>query len=744
MSGRDRAETPCRGRPLRVGREYACRCRVVCCAAAPVTSEDPPEADGAGDCKSNFHMAESKIGIRTMQAYNKIALRLAAGDVILRLNYKDDGVLPTQIFKGRDRSMNSNPKLSYAIAAILSGSAAGFVHAAAVTDTESSDAIQEITVTAQRRSENIQNVPITIQALTADTLQQLNVTTFDDYIKYLPNVTGTVQRARPGQYLHARPERRLRRAASPAVRSADSRTSPSIWTISPASSRPATWTSTRPTWSASRFSKARRAPCSAPAPRRAWCATSPTSRSSTSPKATRSRLRRHRARRPEHRSVKAMLNLPLITDTLAVRAVIYNDRRGGYIDNVPGTFTRKDTDLGIYYAEQSAAAAGAGTTRVRPINNNAIAGQCHQSGHLPGHARRALYQINDDWNVLGHADLPEHGRAGRVLPDARVGSDGVTLSPLEVTLFNPSYDKDKFENTAWTVNGKIGTLEGGLYRRLPGAQRRSGQRLHQLCARRLCRLLPVLSAREPARRDPATTSRASRRARPGTRPSATPTQSHEFRLSTPDDWRVRGIVGAFLGRHQDLRPDELAVQDHSDLHLRTAAGHAGQHGLPDRTSGTAPGYDASNNPGVRNDNAAFFEDVTARLQADRVLQLGGLRHHPEGADHHRRTRYYHFDDIRSGSVTGSFGCFNAGTGRRLHRRRHQHRRARICSYNGIRLQEPRQLTWHVTAGHDGVLHLLAGLPSGRLQPQPMPATIPGTGRQSRSSAMPQTLSARTI
>src|SRR5260370_6246461 len=85
--------------------------------------------------------------------------------------------------------MNSNPRLSYAIAAILSGSAAGFAHAATATDTEASDTIQEITVTAQRRTENVQNVPITIQALTAETLNQLSVTTFNDYVKYLPNVT---------------------------------------------------------------------------------------------------------------------------------------------------------------------------------------------------------------------------------------------------------------------------------------------------------------------------------------------------------------------------------------------------------------------------------------------------------------------------------------------------------------------------------------------------------------------------
>ena len=59
------------------------------------------------------------------------------------------------------------------------------------------DQIQEITVTAQRRTENIQNVPIAIQALTAETLEQLNVSTFSDFIKYLPNVTATT--VGPGQ-----------------------------------------------------------------------------------------------------------------------------------------------------------------------------------------------------------------------------------------------------------------------------------------------------------------------------------------------------------------------------------------------------------------------------------------------------------------------------------------------------------------------------------------------------------------
>ncbi len=89
-----------------------------------------------------------------------------------------------------------NSKVYYAVAAILGGvafaaSTAGAADATTTTTDTSvgSDALDEITVTATRRSENIQNVPIAMQAMTAETLQQLNVSTLDDYIKYLPNVT---------------------------------------------------------------------------------------------------------------------------------------------------------------------------------------------------------------------------------------------------------------------------------------------------------------------------------------------------------------------------------------------------------------------------------------------------------------------------------------------------------------------------------------------------------------------------
>ncbi len=50
-------------------------------------------------------------------------------------------------------------------------------------------ASDEIVVTAQKRSENLQSVPIAITAIGTEKLDQLQVTDFDDYARYLPSVS---------------------------------------------------------------------------------------------------------------------------------------------------------------------------------------------------------------------------------------------------------------------------------------------------------------------------------------------------------------------------------------------------------------------------------------------------------------------------------------------------------------------------------------------------------------------------
>src|SRR5215469_18397688 len=92
--------------------------------------------------------------------------------------------------------MKRNSKISAAVAAILSAPVPVMVFAADTSSTAGNE-LQEVIVTAQRRAENLQTVPITVTALTGETLSKLNVTTFDDYVKYLPNVTA--QGLGPGQ-----------------------------------------------------------------------------------------------------------------------------------------------------------------------------------------------------------------------------------------------------------------------------------------------------------------------------------------------------------------------------------------------------------------------------------------------------------------------------------------------------------------------------------------------------------------
>ena len=138
---------------------------------------------------------------------------------------------------------------------------------------------------------------------------------------------------------------------------------------------------------------------------------------------------------------------------MAVRAVIYNDRRGGYIDNVPATFTRKNTDLGIHYAGYPANAAGQcpdGLPNngycVPPgspsINNNSVVGNNINPVTYQGVRAQLLYKIQRGLGRAPGADLSRHEFTG-VFYQQPNASDGAPLNRLEVTLFNPAYNKDK-------------------------------------------------------------------------------------------------------------------------------------------------------------------------------------------------------------------------------------------------------------------------------------------------------------
>jgi iron complex outermembrane recepter protein len=559
--------------------------------------------------------------------------------------------------------MNSSQKLSYAIAAILSGSAACLVHAAPAADT-ASDSIEEITVTAQRRTENIQNVPIAMQALTSESLTQLNVQTIDDFVKYLPNVTAPTNG--PGQgniYM-----RGLSAGGSAGTQSSGSIgqfPNVAIYLDDQSGQLPG-----------------RNLDIYAADLERIEVLEGP--QGTLFGAGAQAGVIRYITNKPKldvtegnvsagygttagggnNSDVEAMINLPVITDTLAVRAVIYNDSRGGYIDNVPGTFTRKASDLGIYYANYATAcktgapsAAGlcVGTGNkataygvppsAQSINNNSIAGNDINPVTYQGIRASVLYKINDDWNALITQTYQDINAPG-VFYQMPTSSDGVKLGPDQVTLFNNATDKDNLENTAWTINGKFGFLKavytgGYLVRNVVQTADYTNYARGVYADYYQCYGAHAGLAATCA--SPATSWREQEK---------NTHQSHEFRLSTPDDWRTRAILGAF---YEDLRIDDQTDWLYKTLPACTTTGQLGCF------SDVAPAPGANvNNPNTRNDNVAFFEDIKRGYKQYAFFTSVDFDIIPKVLTLTGGTRYYHFANEAGGTVVSSFGCFEKG------------------------------------------------------------------------------------
>ena len=600
----------------------------------------------------------------------------------------------------------------------------------------SSDSLAEVTVTATRRSENIQNVPISMQAMTSETLQQLNISTLDDYIKYLPNVT-TANNG-PGQ--NEVFMRGLSAGSQPSQGSASTGLWPNV----------AIYLDNQ----------------SGQLPNRnldIYAADLNRIEVLEGPQGTlfgsgaEAGVIRYITNEPKldttegsvkagygvtahgdpNSNLMAVLNLPLISDTLAVRAVIYDDKRGGYINNVPATFTRKDTDIGIHYANYPASATGTcpdGGTQARFLRaarqpehqQRQQHRQRHQPGHLPGYPRRGAVQDQRGLGLPVHAVLPGHELAGRFLPAAELPPTAAPLSPLEVTLFNNAFDKDKFESTAWTLNGKVGPLKavytgGYLVRNVEQVGDYTNYARGVYADYYQCY-------------GPGTGGDANLKSTCFS-PSATwfenernTHQQHELRFSTPDDWRLRAIVGAFWENNTLCDQAGWNYKTVPSCTTNDPAGTGGNSGCFSDI-GTVPGTTVVN-PGVQGIEHLVLPGHHADDEADRFLRFRRLRHHPEGTDDHGRHAPFPLRQLlgrqcqrqlrllRGRRAARSSGCLQ---------RLHYNLNAQHLQDTEIRLQEPRQPDLAHHAGPHGVLHVLAGLPPGRLQPERRHPHAYGTG-----------------
>lgn len=177
---------------------------------------------------------------------------------------------------------------------------------------------------------------------------------------------------------------------------------------------------------------------------------------------------------------------------------------------------------------------------------------------------------------------------------------------------------------------------------------------------------------------------------------------NEFRLSTPDDWRLRGIVGVFL--------EDNKLYDQSDWRYKTmpactssVAGSPGDTGCSSEI-GTIPGTTVAN-PGIRDPNSSFYQDDVRDTKQTAFFASFDYDIIPKTLTVTLGTRYFQFKNSFLGGVSDSFGCFEQGvqaTGCHVYQSAPPYYDSYDLNAENLRGTESGfksrgNLTWHVTS-----------------------------------------------
>jgi outer membrane receptor protein involved in Fe transport len=135
-------------------------------------------------------------------------------------------------------------------------------------------------------------------------------------------------------------------------------------------------------------------------------------------------------------------------------------------------------------------------------------------------------------------------------------------------------------------------------------------------------------------------------------------QQHEFRLSTPDDWRLRAIGGVFWEDNTLFDQSGWNYKNVPSCTSNDPAGSPGNSGCFTNI-GTAPGTTVVH-PGVQGDHTSFYQDTVRETKQTAFFASVDFDIIPKVLTITAGTRHFRFDNSSKGSVTGSFGCFQQG------------------------------------------------------------------------------------
>lgn len=589
--------------------------------------------------------------------------------------------------------MRYNYKLSSAVAGILAMHAAGSVYGA---DETAEPALAEITVTAQRRAESIQNVPIAVTAFSSDSLQKLNISTFDDVLKFVPNVTA----ASNGPGMSNVYMRGLSSGGSGSTQNGTIGSFPNvaIYLDDQSGQLPGRnldiYTADLERVEVLEGPQGTLFGGGAEAGAIRYITNKP--KLNVVEGYTDASYSTTAGGRP-NTAVTAVLNVPLMDGVLAARGVIYDDQRGGYIDNVRSTFTRRNTDVGIHYANFATGCstgtpaggvcpAGATTTAYgvppdAPVANNyQIAGNDINPVSYQGARLSLLGQINDEWDAILTQTYQDINADG-VFYQQPFGAEGQALPRDSVTVFSPNHNQDRFENTALTVNGQIGPLKAvyaGSY------LDRHVDQLGDYTNYSRGTYVDYYQCYGPTKGNPTLKPTCFTPISTWREVETNTHLSQELRLSTPDDWRVRAIAGVFWERY--------LIHARTDWYYKsipncTAEGQSGC--MTD--VGPPPGVSV-NDPTTRPDNVAFFNDVTRGYKQLAEFASIDVDVLPKVLTLTVGTRHFKYTESENGATVSSFACFEAGLA--------------PCTASATAISDPSQsfsgtksranVTWHVT------------------------------------------------
>ena len=322
--------------------------------------------------------------------------------------------------------------------------------AVATTGGASAAEIETVIVTATKREESAQDVTISVQAVTGDTVRELGIETFDEYAEYLPNVvSGGNGPGKRELYIRG---------------SATEQSGVTITAAQGSAPGVALYVDEQPVSFGGRNLDVFAADLE-----RIEVLSGP--QGTLFGASSQSGNLRLITRKPEPNKLDAgfntryattadgassagadgFVNLPL-SDALAVRVVVYSDSQGGWVDNIPATFTPS----GEVVDRNNVAGFGpplTGADNVESARNDAIIQDDWNEATYRGGRIGVAYNINDDWDALvQHTHQTLEGE-GSFVVDTSLGQDHASAR------FSPEYNRDSFGLTTWTLTGRIANLD---------------------------------------------------------------------------------------------------------------------------------------------------------------------------------------------------------------------------------------------------------------------------------------------